>query len=391
MASGICSVSYLSKIENEIVEPGEEIIILFCRKLEMTMEELKLQADLIPILRKEYSELYRIIKKRDRVQAEQKREYIREKYSEFSEPEAHLMKGIFDLQYYLFTKENEKNHSIYKKLTSLEEFLNDWTKQYYYRFCGLYQYVSKNFDSALDFFKQAGKFTSSDEIEEVYYHLALTYSQIEYIGDSIYYLKKASDIFMTKMDFEQWINCNLLLGINHRKLKNYPRAKENYYSILEKLEGRTSDSILSKVYHNLGLVYSEEGDSLVAIEYYLKSLEHKQDLDTKLITIHVLAVEYYKINNKEEAVKWFVVGEEYARITNDHEFIIKFKVLSYQLYNKMDSLEFEEYMLDKAIPYFEQSKSYYTLYHLILLLTSYYENTRHYKNAYQLLQKLLIH
>ena len=47
MALGVCATSYLSKIENEIVEPSDEMLDIFSSKLGLETTDLKLEVDLL--------------------------------------------------------------------------------------------------------------------------------------------------------------------------------------------------------------------------------------------------------------------------------------------------------------------------------------------------------
>ncbi|KAA0548422.1 helix-turn-helix transcriptional regulator [Bacillus sp. BGMRC 2118] len=387
LADGICSTSYLSKIESESVEPAQEMIELLCEKIGISKELWILQTDEVPTLQREYEGFYRILQQ-DIVLAKSKMDSISENFL-VTEPESHLMKEIFALLYHVYNRDKEAAHICYESLDRLKEYQSAWTRQYYFRAVGLYYYINQHYDRSIEAYKKAEKYTPNHDLGEVYYHLALAYSQIENVGTSIYYLKKALDIFLVKMDYDKVTNCNLLLGINHRKLKEYTQAKENYTSILNHLAGKKAERLKAKIYHNLGLVFSEEGDSIQAIEYYLKSLEFRKDPATQLITVYVLASEYEKTHQLEKALEYFEIGEKYAQSLEDDEYQIMFKVLAFKLRRQIDTVEFEEYMLQVAIPFFEKRKEYYTFSHYINLLTSYYENSRQYKNAYLLLRKLL--
>ncbi|OZU88628.1 hypothetical protein CIL03_10040 [Virgibacillus indicus] len=65
-----------------------------------------------------------------------------------------------------------------------------------------------------------------------------------------------------------------------------------------------------------------------------------------------------------------------------------FNVLNYEINEKFNTLEFKNYMINVAIPFFEKRQEGHTLSEYVHKMSIYYENKRQYKNSYLMLKKI---
>lgn len=389
MASGICSISYLSKIENSIVDASDEIIELFCKKLSITLDQLEGESERIPKLRLDCIDLYKLIRKKNVDTAHSKYQQMINDYKSLTSPQAQLIKSLFGLRVALMMNDHQKASQFFNEVIELKDYQPDWIKTYYYRFCGLFHYMFGGLEQSLQNYKEAEKHISIAEQEEVFYQLALVYSRLEQVSLSTFYLTKALDIFLQKMDYDLCTNCKLLLGINYRKMREFEKSKENYLSILDSFTPHSDKQIIAKVYHNLGLTFADEGDTEQAITCFEEGLYYRQEEHTRIITMHLLTKEYVKRKDWKNALHWFQEGKVLAECYNQTEYTIKFSVLEFYIQQLESTPEFEQYMNDIAIPYFEERGEKQTVNELIYQLASYYEEKKQYKNAVSLLKKLI--
>ncbi|OZU88627.1 hypothetical protein CIL03_10035 [Virgibacillus indicus] len=268
LSNGICSISYLSKIENNVVKPNREIIDLLCKKIGISLHELQTEEELLLKMKCELTELNHLIRRKE-TNIVFKFSEILKRYEALNSPQANVIKLIFELRITLLSSDRIKSTAIYNEIIENRDYKPNWIEPYYYLFCGLYHYMIDSLEQALSFYKKAEKGVQANK-EEVYYQLALVYSRLGNFSLSTLYLIRAYDIFVKKMDYELCTNCNLLLGINYRKMGELQKSKENYFKITQNLSPKRDKETLGKVHHNLGLIYSDEGDSTKSIFFIRK-------------------------------------------------------------------------------------------------------------------------
>jgi tetratricopeptide (TPR) repeat protein len=305
------------------------------------------------------------------------------------DPAMQVFKVLFGLRIALMKKEREEVFELYEETAKLKEYVPEMMKPYYNRYGGLFHYMYGSLTKSLQLYKEAEKLVPQSEIEDVYYQLALVYHLLGEYSMSTYYEEKALELFARKMDYEQCVNCQLLLGINYRKMGNLERAKETYLSILEKVVPLHNREVIGKVYHNLGLVCSDEGKSSEAIMAFETSLGYRDGDNSRMKTCYSISKEFLRIGDESNATKFVNVGEEIAESVKDEEHIIKFQVLKYKLKKQEHDPIFEFYISTVALPYFEERSDQQMIKEYIHELVAYFEECRQYKSALMYLKKIL--
>ncbi|WP_042149786.1 helix-turn-helix transcriptional regulator [Paucisalibacillus sp. EB02] len=387
MAKGICSISYLSKIENNVVKPNEEIIELLCTKLNITKNELITEEELSQKMQTELMELSYLIRQKN-PNVLSKYDEIIKRFSNLNSPQSELVKQVFGFRIALYKNDGTKATFYYNEIIKNSTYLPDWIDSYYNRFCGLYHYMYGNLEEAKFYYKKAEESTSIEEKEEIYYQLALVYNKLRELGLSTFYLLQAHELFVKKMDYDSCTNCNMLLGINYRRMGEYQRAIETFKKIIQKPSPNTEVDLIGKAYHNLGLIYSDLRNSEKAISCYEESLKIKSHPELKVNTMYLLSKEYLLQIDRKNAIKWYKLGKEAARKFKNEAYIIKFNVLHYEILDLVKTSEYEHYMTNVAIPFFEKIKERQTLSEYVQKLTLYYESIRQYKKSYLLLKEV---
>lgn len=371
------------------MEPSEEMLDLFCSKLGLEVEKLKQDEDLLHYLQLNSLNLHRAIRKGSKETAIVLYEDVLLRNRLNTIPVMQVFKDLFGLRISLMKKQREESIEQYEKTVELQEYAPEWMKPYYYRYAGLFHYMFGSLTQSLHLYKQAEKLVPVGEIEDIYYQLALVQHLLGEYSMSTYYEEKALELFVRKMDYEQCVNCQLLLGINYRHLGNLERAKETYLSILEKVVPLNNRELIAKVYHNLGMVYSDKGKTTEAITAFETSLSYRDENNTKMKTYYALAKEFLRSGDEGISAKWVELGEKIAESLNDEEYIIKFQVLNFKLEKQEKDSVFEYYLSTVALPYFEKRSEDQMIKEYIIELVAYYEEARQYKSALMYLKKLV--
>ncbi|WP_026677444.1 helix-turn-helix transcriptional regulator [Fictibacillus gelatini] len=383
LSQGICSVSYLSKIEKAGAKSSDEVIIQLCERLGISPEEAD-NKEILDML----NEWNMMMVDRKFDQAKQFLKNVEEKMEGITNPELLLRFDLFYLRYLLSEEDLESCKNVIKKIEMLKDILTDELKFYYFLILGQYNYYIEDFKASLDLYLKAEELLKSLQLPNVevavlYYYIALTYSRLTYIMDVLNYTYKALDIFDKEYNYSRSADCHVLLGIGNRRIHNYSQAEYHYKQALKVAESFKDEFLCGVIYHNLGYIFSCLNDSKKAIENYKTSLVYKENQPnkTKYRTYYLIANELWKIGDKKQALEWL------SKIKNDiknadSELYYLYKVLEYQI-NDTKGIKFENLLSKKSIPYFEKMNFWqYMAEHSEILANYYYEISQYKKASY---------
>lgn len=183
---------------------------------------------------------------------------------------------------------------------------------------GMFHWNKGNFKQAQDFFFQSLKM-DEDRGDRVassirLNNIGLIYQEMNLVEKALEYHQKSYEIrteFNLKKDQAASLNN---IGICLKDLKRFDEALESYNMGLE--IAKTSENLIDyyKILENIGAVYDEKGDNLLAAKYYKESInvppEVPRSKKNTLITLGKLAGVYNKLNKHNEALKCIQEGEQ---------------------------------------------------------------------------------
>jgi transcriptional regulator with XRE-family HTH domain len=382
LANGICSVSHLSKIENGHEKPSSDILVHLCRRLNISESDIESEEDInaISLLLHEW---YTLIVNKDTEAASQKHTYLEEKLAHIQDPTLLLKYTLFSVRYRLLLQDLGEASALLKSLDFYKKSLDLDLAFYYFLFLGLYTYMNGDYVEALKCFKQAESAGDSLRIQdpELYYQLALANSQLHHISHSINYASKALDLFDQYCNYFRSIDCQILLGINNRKLGNYEQSEKYYLNALKVAKMFNNKDLISMIYHNLGNLYSKH-DPGKGIEYFQSSLKFREahEHEKAARTLYCIARDFYRLKDVNSAYEWLEKGIKIANQGDLIEFKMHFQVLKYQL-NCNTRREFEELLRDEVIPYFKKKQMWNVVAEYSETLADYYSNQFKYKSS----------
>lgn len=383
LAKGICSISYYSKIETGQITPSREIISLLCQRLGVNKSEIHLDRDSLLNIKEKFKAFSEHLRIKNRYEIKSHYQDIVGEFSENQNPSIMFIVILAHLRMSLLENDYNQAKEYYKRMIEIIDYMDEDMTLYYKWTCGLYHYLLGNMEESLNYYKLVEKEKDYPFKEEVYYQISLIYSWQNNPYLSSDYAKKALEIFASKMNYEQCTNCHLILGVNFFKLKEYEKATKIYHKILK--QASTNTNLKGKVYHYLGLLHSEVGQSELAIRYYYESYRFKDEVNTITSTLYLMAKEYYHLNKNIDAEKWAKKGLHLAKKFFEKEYEIKLQLLLLLIANE----SFEVYIKSVAIPYFEQKGDFGSVRELIQILANYYEENRSFEQAYFLLKNHL--
>ncbi|MDM5336502.1 helix-turn-helix transcriptional regulator [Fictibacillus enclensis] len=387
LTDGICSITYLSKVENNIIEPSEQILQLWCSRLGIEYS-MFVQSSSALTFKQELKMWYEAIKLRDRSLSKRYYQTIKDQVTGIEDIDILASFHLVSSRHFLLSQlyNDAKYH-----LTRVKHYvscLSNELSAYYYYFNGLYEYLNGNIQQALNDFFRAKETVREPEF---YYQLGLIYGKLGRMTLSIVNTEKALASFNQHMLIYKMVDCYILLGINYNRINEHETAKSYFEKALNGVNSlQNSRHLLSKIYHNLGCVYQRQKNSEEAILYFLKSLQECTELRERRHTIYLLARELYTCARIDESRKWLKKGLQLSPSKNDDTYYL-LKTLEFQLEEKQNEPGYLQFLEEKAVPFFQYKNDVFNIGRCYELLAhSYYCNKRYkkasdyYSKAYEL-------
>ncbi|MHA6252588.1 helix-turn-helix domain-containing protein [Oceanobacillus sp. CAU 1775] len=384
LAEGIVSVSYLSKIENLKTEPSPNIIELLCNRL-----GIELHTDMEDVIKEKCEEWYQMLSSNH-----EKGELI-ETYQEIQDlldrniSESMLLFEIYKIRYYLILGEKKEALKQINELNRLTSSFGTKELYYWFKFRGNYNSTMNENKSAIEKYQKAENIIrkldiSQEEIADLHYTMAITYSKLRQILEAIDYANQALDIFMKKYNFNRCAQCHIVLGISYRRIKMYDKAIKNYDIAKHLASLDNNNEIIQLTNQNLGYLHSAKGNNLESIKFYMEIIEGN-DIDTieKIAAMTQLIKIYYEVDNVE-AMNEFM--EESRKLIDNFTGHPDYEFYNYLIYTYYYSThnkpgKFTELVKNKFIPFLKKHRDYVNLIDISTMLAKHYEDIHKYKDA----------
>lgn len=314
LARGICTPSYLSRIEQNQITASEEIITLLLEKLGININEIIEEKDdeNEPLLL-ELQGLYKeVIQKRDSDFAKEQlaNPYLNSKLLEDSE--LYYTYNLIMIRFKLIAGEDL---SVIKRDIELireqEGILNERQKFLLEVNEAILLYEVNNSKKAISHLEKVvnmGLKLDDWEQADVNYMLGLAYISDNRMAISLEYIELAQEYFKNKLLVKRVLDCLTLKGIYYKRIKNFIEAEKCYFEAIELCKEFSIREHLGRLYHNLGSFYLSNSREKDGISYMLDSLKYKSEPKSKLITIHSLVITYSKMNNTDKVIHWCEEG-----------------------------------------------------------------------------------
>ena len=313
LASGICVPSYLSRIENGLVIPSEDIQQHLLKRLNVPLEALNNDGDEAKL---SYFKAFfkTVINSRNKLKANSLFQDIRTYIEEHPFEPKRLTLLLMETRLMLMLP-NYLNQ-VQANVVILEEFKKEMdTEQLFYFFSiqGIIAYQNNQFREASELLTQIFTLIKSYRMEdwemaELYYISSLAVlSESRYIL-AIDYVKSALSYFNQEILIERSIECLIILGIAQKhtgvineSVLTFEKAKD----ISSKIE---SSKFKRKIEHNLGACHSLLKNHEQALLHFQNSLSENTNPEENLLTILNILKEYHKISDIENAIVWLNRG-----------------------------------------------------------------------------------
>ncbi|SDJ73694.1 helix-turn-helix domain-containing protein [Salimicrobium halophilum] len=381
LAIGICSIPYISKLENNALEPKEDILKLLCEKLDLTITDVKgadRYDDTLHLMKKAFIS---ITERRPDPDIEQLIKDISLAVRDVAAPDIQLSYKLLLAQYYLYKRSQTP---AYEYLTEVKRHLPLLDKEILAGFFyskGLYEYLYGSLEQSLHEYRKSREILTDLHLEIAFvnYQLGLVHSNLMHIDDSMFYTRKALDYYNDKLNIPRIVDCNMLIGINYRRLEKYSAAIDQYLRLQELLLHHNDQKYFGKLQHNLGHTYILRGDYEEGIPHVKKALETKAYQPEKINSLYVLSFAYKKCKQTEQALRYIHQGIELSLKENDYAYYYKFLITEAFLEDNVQG-NLLQTLEEEALPFYKKQNS--SLHNeLVLILADLYKKHKRYKKA----------
>lgn len=391
LARGICSISYLSKIENNQTSPSETVLELIFERLEI---DVPLYYDFSEKVHKTKFEIREILK--EAVLSRKEKNHLSKIEAFKTNPVVLQSKELYmTLMVTLarFGVMPQGNPQYLIELGWVEDQLDfDDKLRYDILMClYMYQYQTSDRETTMELLEQVSqrlKNTSMPdwELADMHYIVGALYHRYTDYLQAIENVRASLGYFQENFCLERIIEAHMIIGVSFKRRKRYTVALEHYEKAAKVAGTAKLNNYYGMLYNNMGDIYFLIGDHEKAKQYFLDGFHLKEDKKSKLFSVMSLLEVNVAENDSEGIMNWLEKGYE---LMEGEEELVEFHYHFDVYLNKYKFSNHHEFIesLKKAVQYFSAYDEYYThKYSLWLsrelratgkykLATEYYEKT----------------
>jgi transcriptional regulator with XRE-family HTH domain len=385
LAQGICTPSYLSKIENNSIVPSQEVIDLLLNRLELSITQNKNLDDetYLAHIREIY---FNAVMNKDReLAAQQLKEINNERYL-FSDSTNYYTYQLMVLRLTLIVQDIQKDTSeLIMALSELSSDFNDYQMFLFHSCVGSYYSFMLDYNSTNQAYEKATEYFKRINIEkweeaDFQYLLGHCFLTQQRWVISIDHIQKSLEFFKSGFYNSRVVECYLILAIAQDNSYQFEEAYQNLLLAQKIAYQLNLLELFPIIKQNLGSSATRKNLSDTAIQYYTESLDARVDNVEKLLPIYSLVKEYSKLKNTHQIIYWAQIGLSIIK-ENPNAGIQSFSHhLNVYLSRENDTDLFEKVTIE-AYNFFTEIKDYRHAEKYSLLLGNFYQEKNKYKNA----------
>ncbi|WP_335870917.1 helix-turn-helix domain-containing protein [Bacillus sp. 2205SS5-2] len=386
VCSGICSITYLSKVENNVIAPKNDILQLLCNRLDLNLNDLK-EGD-SKSLKALIKEAYEEISRRNEIKIEILIDKLIKKNQNLIDPEISIGYFIVLANYAIYKNNQIEAQNYLHKANNMKKYMTLEYEYWYHKSNGFFQYLFGSIENSKSNYEEAQQVLVEMKGEDanLYFQLGMVNSRLKKFEQSNKYIKIALVTFNQELNFKKIVECNLIIGINYSKVGNFNKAEEYFLKLIDNLNYSDNQKNLSRVYHNLGIVYSYKNELVKSLDFFGKSLDLKDKPAERANTIYLLAYTYKRYGDIDKAFYYMDKG---IKITENIQSQLLYKFQIMKLYSMEGSeIQLIELVENTILPYYLETDPILSK-ECMLLLAELYQKINHYKSACKYFEKYL--
>jgi HTH-type transcriptional regulator, quorum sensing regulator NprR len=369
VCKGICSITHLSKIENNSKEANLDTLNLLCEQLGISIEieEKKLQD-----LKKEINLFYDSIERLHSTKAESIYKSLKDYRSYINCTNLVYLYELYEIRYYLFLNKLDNVEEMLTKISKHRRKFSQYESYLLEFLHAIYYFKRKEFISSLEILNNISELVEqfNNQVREYYYFKALVHSKLNHSTLAIHFGHKALTIFQETSNIYRILHVKTIMAIHLIHTCEYKKAEILLLELLDDADLMQNVVDTARVLHNLGFLYESDNKLVKALDYYSKSLQLKQKhTPAYYLTIANIAQVYVNMQEFQKAEE--LLKEELVLLKEQEDpTYVNLNVL--YLKTLKDEKELIDYLINhglpimqkhdqltKAVEYAEKIASYY--------------------------------
>ncbi|MBQ0140855.1 MAG: helix-turn-helix transcriptional regulator [Kurthia sp.] len=365
LAKGICSTSYLSKIEKEHVIPRKHIQDALLQRLNVDVTMLKISQE-IHFLKELHTAYQQVIFINSIEHAQIAWNHFNEFNIEFTKLEDFYLCNLYLQRIAIIAQQPVlESDEFLDAFASILDNLVPEQQFIYFVNCSHYFLLNKNHEKSVAYLKKAQLllFENKDAFEpwqigDFYLLSSAVYHSIFQYSIAIAQANNAVEMFKKLAIPTPIISSYIQLGITNNRAGFNEQAKIAFEKAYNYAIQSDKKEFYGRILHNLGNTSSLLGQSKEAIQHYKNCLNYRKAFYSHLNTIHSIVKEYSKLNQKAQIKKWchdaLMKIEEHADQSQLKGFYYHFRI--YQMIHEIEELNND--FIVEAIDYFLHHNDY---------------------------------
>ncbi|CQR46082.1 Transcriptional activator NprA [Paraliobacillus sp. PM-2] len=385
LASGVVSVSYLSKIEHDSAEANPEAIQKLCEKL--NINPVRMRDDAIQHLSDQW---HKELLQQDIAKAKDTYLLLKEEMEKIIDAELYWVTELHRLYYYVLSKQYEKAIEMCCFLEQHQEKFNELEQYYWYKFSGYYYYiVDLSYLKAYGQLRRAEEVINveianyNEEIHDLYFLIANVSTKVYFTYHTMVYIEKALEFYRNNYQLKRCAECQIIKGIAYTRMNEMAKAKKSFHLAFSILNKYNNNAVLASCNRELGDLYNRNGEPTKAVTYFEKAYQIAKDKEQveQLKAMLCLVKIYVDRKELEQAKQWYEEAMSFLQIAKDLpiNYVYELKTYYYLIYGFDQT--FEVLMEKTVLPFLKQKEQCKQYSRYKLLLGDYYYENRKYKLA----------
>lgn len=381
LANGVCSISYLSKIESGVILPKQDTIELIFERLNMDYDKLTSYDE--ETIHKQVDLLYKYITEQRLDEAKEVVDELQEVITPFHEPYVQYYFELIHFYYLVTINPTEKFKTNLQELLRLENHFESEKLFYFYKIVGFYFNCHLNAKKANGYFHKAVNILEENNLKdpEIYYLLALSYMGMQKPIYSNYYVGIALEQYANDLKYRKVTDCYHLLGINYLNLGAYDISETYFNQVLKSKPMGDSPKVRSRATHNLSILHYRRGELDQSLKLLHEALENHTHLYDIVHSTLIIAKIYFEQGEMKLAEEFLIKGEELLKGTNLTKVRHRFYILRHQIYKQTHDENFIERCEKVILPHYQTIGETGLMKELLQLLAEVFTEKQDYEKA----------
>lgn len=378
LCQGICSVTHLSKIENNVKEANPKTLQMLCDRLQISLDD---ESEKSRLIRQKLDLFYETMERFHLEKAtilfkelQQEKEYIH------CTDMIYLFE-LYRLRYYLllndfsaYKKFSAGIHRYVAKFSPFEEYVWNLLQ-------GIYYGKVEQFPQALLYLSRVEEQAEQYEtkVTEYYYFRSALHGHLCHYSLSIHYAYKALRVFQNTSNFLRIVYVKMILAVNFIYIGEFEKGKEILDQILNDADILQDIETKALSLHNLGFLYYRQGKLAESQGYYYRALQHKEKNSVNYcITISSLADALIADGQNEKAMNILKEGLDFIQDQKSARYI-ELKILYLEAAGSQKALII--YLINQGLSIIENHLSTDRGIKYLQLIAAYYEEKQDFVSA----------